>query len=314
MLGPQFFLSGIVVTVFALWWLWPPKFALRGWLKGSLVLLLIMPLLGLLPVAWMGVPAWRLELEEAMGASLGGYVTPQPFLLVRQYLIYASGLMFLWWIAGQGWSGAEERIFRPAGAIFLMLISGALAFARWDKARWQEPFASELGAMFSTRNQASMIGALAVIAALAYALSANRGHRWRVSAWLVGGAMGMVALFSLGSRGGLLAAGVGGAVALGLLSWWTRRTLPMVVFAIGMAGGVSILLLGGTQTGQRLVGLASRSETFRWEVQADAWRMIGDNPFVGVGWEVLKRSFRFFVERWGRVIVPGIRRVTGFGW
>lgn len=282
-----------VVGLPRLWWLLAGVFVVAGWAV-------------FLPAGWFSMPAWRGQLA-ALGAPVGSLVTMQPQQSAETLGLFALMLLTGLWLAGQRATALQLRCWSLA---FTLGVAGVAVLA---KVLQSEPVSgipgggAEFG-FFPNRNHTGTYLAMGVICGFGSALQAFRDQRYGS---LVAGLLGTgiccwaVVGWSI-SRGGLV------LVAVGVLAWLllvgTRYLGKGGRWAVGLGVlGVVGLFVAADSAAKRRLGstldqtgaVIARGEAFpptglspvgtvvdldfRIPVALDAWQLVREFPWTGVG-------------------------------
>jgi hypothetical protein len=251
------------------------------WLMALGLAALILPLMGLLPVAWFP-PGWVERLVE--GDVLPWMRTPSFYLWLEGWGLAWLTVVWTWLLCSWPWEHAERRMLIRG----MVVMVGVLAVVSlidwggngeliswWNFARWG-PFAN--------RNQFGTVLALGGV--LSGILGWHDWKRGRVRAWLWwAGSMALLGcLVLVGSRGGLVAM-VGGIVGYG--AWNLRKKREGWSGAVGLISlvvifGVLLVFVAEGQLG-RWLDRAGWVGDSRWSIYPDVWRMAWEHRSVGVG-------------------------------
>ncbi len=257
-----------------------------------LLALAVVPLIGLLPAAWLGpLPEWRVNLATNWDIVLPDTVSPQPGTTLEAWMLLAAGLGWFWFCLGRKYSTNDRRAILHVTTFGGLLICG-LTLAQYgklfDPSIWphQDPKTSVLAGPFPNRNVVSSLAALIAVLCAACAYDA---YRQRSRLWLVFGLAILIptgVIVSNTSRGGIILLILGLAGWLGTASM--RKGFFKKVALIGSMGliVVTILLSYGGTLSRRLETQAPPSTILadsRFDIYAEAMGMIAKSPWLGVG-------------------------------
>ncbi len=266
----------------------PPRHSLGLWLNGIVVALLAVAALAFLPAAWFFQPAWRAILTNDFGIALPQTLSPQPWVTLECLLSFFAGLCWFYYMAARE---LEMRDVRQQARVFgfgivLLALACIVLYLRhvappfWINERGFGPFPN--------RNQTGdLFGITAIVLLASGQDDFRRGRlRWILSAlgFLVLGA----ALILNFSRAGILILLGGCAVWLAIMLF---RRATAARLAVGLSLGLALLtglLIFGGKTLERfhLRGAGtggSISSDFRWAIFRDAWHLIQNSPWCGLG-------------------------------
>ncbi len=282
--------EGLVVALLGLMLvLSPPRLSL-GWIANTIFLLfLACAATAFLPAEWFRTPGWRTILTGDFEIPLPTTLSPQPWLSGTCFISLVAGLSWLYFVSTSELDLRAVRfqlrlfatgiVFLAGLAILLYLAHSPLPF--WINQRNFGPFPN--------RNQTGDLLGITALVLLACGQDDLRHHRKRWMIWLVGlGILAAAIIINL-SRAGL-------AILIGGSALWvatvTLRQRSSARIAVGFSFLLlllsAVLLLGG-QTLERFHfhGLGQSSGTlttdFRWKIFSDAFQLIRDSPWPGVG-------------------------------
>ena len=290
--------EGIVVALFGLLLLLdPPRFSLGPVLNGIFFALVVCAGIAFLPESWFFQPAWRTALIHDFGIKLPQTITPQPWVTIGCLISFLAGLCWFYRVAGQDLElrgmPRQLRLFvfgitiLAALSIFLHLAHTSLPF--WFNQRGFGPFPN--------RNQTANLFGLTAIAVLACGQDDIRRGKKRWIAWLLAFAILLWAIILNFSRAGIAIVVVGSAL------WLVAFALRKGSIA-RIAAGISVLLVlltsmlvFGGQTLERFnlrAGSEGVSADFRWLIFQDAFQLLRDTPWCGLGLGNFEPVFAIF--------------------
>ncbi|MEP6810036.1 MAG: O-antigen ligase family protein [Chthoniobacterales bacterium] len=280
--------EGIVVLILGLLLLVaPPRFSLGPVANILLLALLASAAAAFLPAAWFHQPAWRIALTNDFGVTLPVSATAQPWVSAGCFASFLAGVSWFYYISTQRLEGRSiRRQFRIfAGSVTLLaalcialyLANTALPF--WHNPRGFGPFAN--------RNQTANLFGLAAIIVVACGHDDLRLKKIRWIFWLVALGILITALVLNFSRAGLLILIGGIGLWLAILILRSRSAGTIAIGASLLLVLLTAVLLFGGATLERFnlrapQGLDVPSE-FRWLIFQDAFRLMRDSPWCGIG-------------------------------
>jgi len=256
-----------------------------------LLVLAAAPLLALLPPLEPERLAWA-SLLERPGFSL----TPQPRVLLSLWPTHLSAIVFLWWISGRTTEevqrGRESAVLAAGAVISLLLVAG-----RWESGDWRGPTAELFARFFEGRNLAAGFAAVAFAGCAVKALREEQANDR--AAWWVGCAASLAPLLTLGSRGAMAAAILGGACG-GIRLVFLHRKNPVTRRRIVLGGALIVVVAGGCLAAlrvplvERFVRDGVSGLGMRAAIQQDAWAMAMEHAATGVGMGSFEDVFPMF--------------------
>ncbi len=280
--------EGIVLMVLGLLLLAaPPRFSLGPVANIILVALLASAALAFLPASWFYQPAWRVALTNDFGITLPTSVTAQPWVSASCLASFFAGLSWFYYVSTQRLEGRSvRRQFRVfAGAV--VLLAGLCIAVYWAKGNI--PFWHSFRGFgpFPNRNQTANLFGLTALIVLACGHDDLRLKKKRWIFWLVGLALLVTALVLNFSRAGLLL--LVGAIGVWLIVLVLRSRSASTI-AIGLSIVLvlctALLIFGGATLERfnlRAPDGADIPEEFRWLIYQDAFRLIRESPWCGIG-------------------------------
>jgi O-antigen ligase/tetratricopeptide (TPR) repeat protein len=280
--------EGIVVAALGLLLvLDPPRHSLGRILNVVFVALLVGAALSFLPANWFFQPAWRMAATNDLGIKLPATLSPQPWITLGGFISLAAGLSWFYYVCAQEFEMRDVRSqvrFFAAGIVLLAAVAILLyakggAFPFWHNERGFGPFPN--------RNQTGDLFGVTAIMLLA---SAQDHFRRGKSYWILS-ALGFVilvaALILNFSRAGILILIAGSVIWLTVMAF---RQASLARVAVGFSTVLVLLtalLIFGGPTLERfhLRGGAVEgvSSDFRWLIFRDAWHLIWNSPWCGIG-------------------------------
>ena len=269
--------------------------------------LIVLALTGILPAAWFGLPAWRLELTKQPGVQLPGTLSPQPWITMDSLILLVAGAAWIAWLQARPWKLEEQRrMFRLCGAGLALFAGVALAVYLFQI---NIPFwlATERKfGPFPNRNQTADVLALGSILTLALAYDAALARKKIALVWVGALAVLGAALVVNYSRAGIVVAFAGAGI-------WILMLVSLKPSLKWISVGASILLVmlaaflffGGETLGRFHGGGGVFG--FRGLVYKDTFALIRSSPWCGVGlgnFDSLFALFRSASASETRVIHP----------
>lgn len=264
----------------------PPRHQLPALVYLPAVLLVLWPLAAFLPASWFSQPVWRRNLTHDLGIALSPAATPQPWMTLESWLLLALGLSWLVYATSllmtsrTRWNLAR---FYVTGAGLLAGLAIVCAIAKQPLPFWH---AAQHFGFFPNRNQMGDWLALTglLIPALIYE---DWGRQRLLTAWWVFllGIIG-VALVMNYSRAGVLIFFVGNALFLfwiSLVRRWTGRLMVGIALVIT---ALTLFLLFGGETRDRLQRTSESAGEFHYSrvaIQKDALQLKKSSSWIGVG-------------------------------
>ena len=264
---------------------WPPRRTPGRWWRGLGGGLLALGTAALLPARWWAVPRWRELLVGTFEVALPGTLSPQPWLTVEGLGMWMAGIIFAGALMTHAWEREERaaaaRIYGLGIVLLAGLAVGALS-AKWQVPWWPRPGNSGLEfGFFPNRNQTANVLALAGIVVTALGFEAMKRHPRAGVAWGAGLGLLGTALVIAYSRAGITLFFAGTAVWVGLaLRFSSSRKGATLGFAAVLVMLAGFFLYGG-ETLKRFQGVTTTD--YRVEIQRNAWRLAGTQPWTGVG-------------------------------
>jgi O-antigen ligase len=291
--------EAVVIGAFSLFLLiLPPRYSI-GPLPGILALLfLALAAAAFLPAHWFGLPDWRVALTKDLAIQVPDTVSPQPWLTLDSFFVLIAGLAWIYYVAIFDAPLREIRISArlfSGGMILLAALSIYLylkhqALPSWHNARGFGPFPN--------RNQTGdLFGISAILVLGCMQDDFRRGHkRWIL--WLLGFGVLTAALILAFSRAGILILVVGFAAWLIRFAFRKWSGAGLAIAAAPLLLLFAGLLLFGGETIERfhlrLGSEGSVTSDYRWLIFRDAWTMIRNSPWCGLGLGNFESVFALF--------------------
>lgn len=212
--GMAALLLGLVMLAF------PVRRRLPKMVLIALVGVMLAPLLAFLPQSISGTMPWRDTLTDEWGLQLGNRFTPQPWVTFEAWAGFASGMLWLSWCIGRGFSQDQRstivRVLAGGGIVIcgLTILEGLklLPIHWWPRhTDWGHGFGP-----FPNRNHISSLAAITSVlcAASAYEVNRRKERSWILFA--LGFFVPAAVIFMNTSRAGLILLFVGMTLWLGL--------------------------------------------------------------------------------------------------
>jgi hypothetical protein len=297
--------EGIIVALLGIFLIArPPRFSLGVAINLSLLALLLWSATAFLPANWFYHPNWRTTDFTDFAIVLPSTVSPQPWLSLTWMFSLLAGVSWFYVMCSEQLGLHEARTtlrFFTGGIILLAAICILFWLAKSAPPFWHNE--RNFGP-FPNRNQTGNLFGLAAIMALACGQDDFRKSRKRWIFWALGFAILTAAVIINFSRAGIGLLVGGSALWLGAFSLCqqcrrhSRSFSTIAVVASIMLLLFTALLLFGGQTLERFnlrnLGSAGISSDFRWRIFSDAFELIKDSPFVGVGLGNFENVFAIF--------------------
>ncbi|HZR77825.1 MAG TPA: O-antigen ligase family protein [Chthoniobacterales bacterium] len=278
----------------------PPRRSLGIALNLTLLALLLCAASAFLPSNWFFQPSWRAVDANDFGIVLPGTASPQPWITFTCMFSLLAGLSWFYIVASEQLGLHEARTtlrWFSAGVVLLAGICILFWLAKnappfWHNERNFGPFPN--------RNQTANLFSLTAIIILACGQDDIRKGRKRWIFWVLGLAIIVAAIIINYSRAGIGILIAGCALWLGLFSLCQRShsaSRIALVFSFLLLLATALLLFGG-QTLERFhlhnLGNVGISSDFRWRIFSDAFRLIADSPWAGIGLGNFENVFAIF--------------------
>ncbi len=291
--------EGIVLLVLGLLLLAaPPRFSLGPITNVILLALLATAAFSFLPATWFYQPAWRVALTNDFGIVLPTTVSAQPWISASCLASFFAGICWFYYVSTQQLEGrSERRQFRVfAGAVVLLAALSLVVY--W--AKWNVPFWHSMRGFgpFPNRNQTANLFGLTALIVLACGHDDLRLKKKRWIFWLCGLALLATALVLNFSRAGLLLLVGGIGLWLVILILRSRSASTIAVgLSIVLVLCTALLVFGGATLERfnlRAAEGADLSSEFRWLIYQDAFRLIRESPWCGIGLGNFEPTFALF--------------------
>ena len=304
--------EGIVMAILGVYLVFrPPRYSLGLAINLILLAFLIWAAIAFLPAAWFYKPAWRAAFTDDFGISLPATLSPQPWISFTCWFSVLAGISWLYVVCGEdlGLHEARTALRMFTAGIALLATVCVLLWLRhttlpfWHNARGFGPFPN--------RNQTGDLFGLAAVMILACGQDDIRKARKRWMAWTIALIFVIAALILNFSRAGIGILVVGCALWLGIFSLRQRSPSKLaIVVSILLLLGTALLVFGG-QTLERFhlhdIGNAGLSTDFRWRIFSDAFQLLRDSPWAGIGlgnFDAVFATFRVASLNESRAIHP----------
>src|SRR5437016_4781120 len=288
--------EGLIITLLALYLLVrPPRFSLGAFTNVVLLILLILAAVAFFPARWFFQPLWRATLVNDFGIQLPSVLTPQPWITLGYLVSFGAGLSWLYIVSTQDLERREVRFqlrLFTSGIAFLAAICIALYLARTTFSFWHN---DQNFGPFPNRNQTGALFGLAAIVILACAQDDLRKRRKRWIVWILALLLIGAAIILNSSPSGIAILVVGSAFWLGALVFRQRSPWRLALGISFLLLLLTALLLFGWRTveGFHLGDFSSTgvSTDFWWRIFHDAFRLIRNSPWCGIGFGNLESIF-----------------------
>src|SRR5713101_3881240 len=291
--------EGIVVALLGLYLLAnPPRFSLGLALNLVLLALLISAAVAFLPASWFFQPAWRASYVNDFGISLPTTLTPQPWITLTCLFSFVAGLSWLYLVCAQQLELREARLqlrLFTAGVVVLAAICILFWLRHGSPPFWHNE--RNFGP-FPNRNQTGNLFGLTAVIILACGQDDLRKGRKRWIVWILALVLIVAAIISNFSRSGIGILVAGSAFWLGAFAFRQRSPSRLALgFSFFLLLLTALLLFGG-QTFERFhlrgFGSVGVSADFRWRIFHDAFQLIRDSPWCGIGFGNFESVFAIF--------------------
>lgn len=211
----------------------------------GLVGALLAPLLAFLPSSWLQTTAaWRVRLVDDWGVQLSDTLTPQAWVTLEAWFIFALCLAWLAWCLMRGFSSQQRRAMLQTltlGGVTLCVVT-ILEDQKWIQVPWWPRNWREWGdafGPFANRNHTSSLAALTAVlsAAVAYDAQRRKSRLWMLFVLGVIPAMSCVLMNT--SRAGVI------LLFLGLTTWFGTSAMRKGFFQ-KMAVSASLIFVIAT--------------------------------------------------------------------
>ena len=286
--GSQKWAEGIIAALLGLYLLVrPPRASLGPATNCIFVALICLAAIAFLPARWFFLPAWRSAIVNDFGIPLPSTLTPQPWMTAGCLISLIAGMSWLYVVSTQELELRSARVqlrFFVTGVVTVAAISIALylahaAFPFWVNQRGFGPFPN--------RNHTADLFGITAIVLLACGQDDLRHGRKRWLIWLMALGILIAAIVLNFSRAGLVILVGGSSLWIAVVALRQRSSARIALgFSFLLLLLTAILLFGG-QTLERFhlreVGGVGISTDFRWRIFRDAFQLIRESPWCGIG-------------------------------
>lgn len=293
--------EGLVLALLGIYLLArPPRYSLGIRINLALLGLLLCAVSAFLPASWFYHPNWRAIDLNDFGIVLPTTVSPQPWIAFSCMFSLLAGLSWFYVVSSEQLGLHEARTtlrWFSAGIVFLAGICILFWLAKTAPPFWQNE--RNFGP-FPNRNQTANLFGLAAIIILACGQDDIRQRRKRWILWVGALAIIVAAIIINYSRAGIGILIAGCALWLGMFSLcqrWHSASRIALVFSFLLLLFTALLLFGGPTLERfhlRNLGNVGISSDFRWRIFSDAFQLIKDTPFVGIGLGNFENVFAIF--------------------
>src|SRR5438270_915595 len=293
--------EGLIITFLALYLLVrPPRFSLGALTNLVLLALFILAAVAFFPASWLFQPEWRGALANDFGIQLPSMLTPQPWITMGYLVSFAAGLSWLYVVSTQDLELREVRFqlrLFTSGIAFLAAICIALYLARTTLPFWHN---EQNFGPFPNRNQTGDLFGVTAIVILACAQDDLRKRRKRWIVWILALLLIGAAIILNSSASGIAILVVGSAFWLGALVFRQRSPWRLALGISFLLLLLTALLLFGWRTVEGFhlgdFGSTGISTDFSWRIFHDAFRLIRNSPWCGIGFGNLESIFAIFCD------------------
>ena len=291
--------EGIVLVLLGIYLLArPPRFSLGLAINLVLAAFLIWSLVAFLPASWFFQPDWRASYLNDFGISLPTTLSPQPWITLTYFCSLVAGLSWLYLVCAQQLELREARLqlrLFTAGMVILAAICILFWLAKTAPPFWHNE--RNFGP-FPNRNQTGNLFGLTAIMVLACGQDDIRKNKKRWIFWAAALALVVAAIIINFSRAGIGILVAGSALWLGIFSLRQRSPSRLALVASFLLLLFTALLLFGGETFERFhlrnLAQAGISSDFRWRIFSDAFNLIKDSPWLGIGLGNFENVFSIF--------------------
>src|SRR5213596_286054 len=250
------------------------------------------------PPHWFFEPEWRAVFERNFAIQLPSTLTPQPWITLSYLVSFAAGLSWLYVVSTQDLELREVRFqlrLFSCGIALLAAICIALYLAHTTLPFWHN---EQNFGPFPNRNQTGDLFGLTAIMILAWGQDDLRKRRKRWIVWILALVLIVAATILNFSRSGIGILVAGSAFWLGAFAFRQRPPSRLALGVSFLLLLLTALLLFGGQTFERFnlrdFGSAGISTDFRSRIFHDAFRLIRDSPWCGIGFGNFESIFAIF--------------------
>jgi len=290
--------EGIVVALLGIYLLASPPRSSLG-LATNLVFFafLILALLAFVPVHYFFQSTWRAAMVQDLNIALPNTLSAQPWISAGCMVSVVAGLGWLYLVCTRELELRSVRSQLRLYAIGVVLLASLsilfflvhFAFPIWINQRGFGPFPN--------RNQTGDLFGITGIIILASGQDDIRKGRKRWVIWPFAFAIIVTAVILNFSRAGIVLLVIGCALWLGAFAL-RQRSMPKLALAFSVILLLlTVLLLFGGQALERFhlhsfgTGVAA---DFRWRIFHDAFQLIRDSPWTGIGLGNFEPVFAIF--------------------
>ena len=310
--------EGVVTTVLGVCLLArPPRFSLGVNMNLVLFTLCVLAGVALLPAQWFFQPEWRASLVNTLATQLPSTLTPQPWITLGYLVSFAAGLSWLYVVSTQDLGLREVRFqlrLFTSGIVLLAAICIVFYLARVTPTFWlnQQNFGP-----FPNPNQTGDLFALAAIVILPCVQDDFRERRKRWIAWIFALVLIVAAIILNSARSGIEIFIVGSACWLSALSFRRRSPLGRAFIVFFLLLVLPAFYVFSDQIFEKFhvrdFSSSGSSPDLRWRIFHDAFRVIHDSPWCGIGFGNIESIFPIF--RSASLIDPrGLRLESDWLW
>jgi len=291
--------EGVVITVLGFYLLLrPPRFSLGATANLVLLTLVVLAAVALLPAHWFFQPEWRASLVNSFTIQLPSTLSPQPWITLGYLVSFAAGLSWLYVVSTQDLGLRDVRFqlrLFTSGIVLLAVICIAFYLARITPIFWlnEQNFGP-----FPNPNQTGDLFALAAIMILAGVQDDFHERRKRWIAWILALVLIVAAIALNSSRSGIEILAAGSALWLSALAFRKHSPLRLALVVVFLLLLLTAFLVFSKQTFQtfhfRDFSSSGNSPDLRWRIFHDAFRLIRDSPWCGIGFGNIESIFAIF--------------------
>lgn len=291
--------EGIVVSLLGIYLLLsPPRLSLGLALNLVLAAFLGLTLVAFIPAHYFFSSTWRTAMIQDLNITLPNTLSAQPWVSASCLLTVVAGLSWLYLISTRELElrsvRSQLRIF-ALGVVILAGLSILFYLMRFAPPIWinQRGFGP-----FPNRNQTGDLLGITAIVILACGQDDIRKGRRRWMIWPFAFGLVVAAIILNFSRAGIVLLVVGCVLWLGTFGL-RQRSMPRLALAFSVVLLLlTVLLLFGGQTLERFhlrsLGNTGVAADFRWRIFHDAFELIRDSPWCGIGVGNFESVFAIF--------------------